>query len=279
MIVPNDVKIEDFIAPYTMLSNPIPCNGLFLYPVKMKDLVYFLSDINVLNIEKNKIADLNIIQMSYLKFLFNIMLNEEGVCQKFIRIISLCFRLKEKDLITGFDKNKILAQVEPNKDKVCFINGWDIKFIIGKNDSICLYINDVKFTPKEFDEVRRIIMYQNMVGYDDTEMDEDFKKAVQEYYAIKSRGIVQPTIEDKIDIVMSQTSYSEEEISEMTYRRFEKIFNKIVEKTEYTINKMAQIQGAIKGDVEHWVYKSNKNKYEDVFSSADEFENKINSIQ
>ena len=64
----NDVK--EYIAPYITFDKPVKYKGIDIYPIKVKDYYTFINAYDVLTIDKNNIPDVNIIQMSYLFFMF-----------------------------------------------------------------------------------------------------------------------------------------------------------------------------------------------------------------
>jgi len=267
-------NIQEYIEPYVTFDEPIPYKGLYLYPVKMKDVYKFLASVDILNIEKNKIADIQIIQMNYLQFLFNIVLSDIVWRKKLLGILTLCLKAESNETFEEFPEDEVLVRTSLDRT-VYLYNGWDIRFEVFKNNQVYLYVNNIEIDGKSFDELRKIIMFQNVNEYDDAEMSDDFKEVVENYYKIKNKGMKSLTIEDKIDVVMSQTSYTKDDIKEISYRNFDRIFNKIIEKTEYVIGKIAEMQGCTKEPTEHWVYKKDKNKYSHIFSDADAFTNEI----
>jgi hypothetical protein len=238
--------VKKYIEPYVSLSIPIPYENLLLYPIKVSQYFEFVNSINILLIEKNKIADIKIIQMSYLKFIATLLSSNDENSNfyncAFFTLMSLVFNT---------DVEKIAIE---EKDKQCVLK-----------------INDVLLSAKQFDDVKKIILFQNLIDYDDTPMSDDYKKVIEDYYALKNKGIVAPSFEQKINVVISNTAYTEDSIKDMTYRRFCGLFNIIVEKTEYIVGCNGYTR---KEPPEHWIYKSHKDKYSEVFGS-----DKFNELQ
>lgn len=279
-IVPNDVKIEDFIQQYTTLDEPIPYKELKIYPVKVKDIFKFLSSCDILTIDKNKIPDIKVIQMSYLQFIFEIMSGEKEWADKFLNIISVCFNLDEDKewFVENFDKGVLLQQQLSEDKYLCFFNGWDIKFFI-KENRVSLYLKDIEITSKEFDEIKRLIMYQNIVGYDDSYVDPDVKKIQDEYYRLKNKSVIHPTIEKQMSVISSENGMSKSEMLDMTYREFTMLFNTIVDKIDYQINKRADLQDKkFEKPIPHWIFEQGKNKFDGLFVDANGFEKKLESV-
>ena len=84
----------------------------------------------------------------------------------------------------------------------------------------------------DFDEIRRIILYQNILDYTDRYIDPD-------YYRLKNKDSKNVPLEHKIICVQSKTGMSIESIGKLTIRNFLQLFSIIVEESEYTALKFA----------------------------------------
>lgn len=279
-VIPNDVNVKDFIEPYVTFDKPIPYKDLYIYPIMMEDIFKFESSVGILNIEKNKIPDIQVIQMSYLQFLLEIILGDKANNQKAVEILSLCFGLKETEIYEGFPKNELLFQKLDDGSIVFFENGWNIKFVRDSKNKVTLYIDEVEINSQEFDEIRKIIMFQNIIGYDDEYVSDDVKKVIDDYYAIKNKGLVNPSIEDKMSALTAMIGITKNQIIKMTYREFENTFKFAMDKNEYQIGRTAELSGNVKFDkpVDHWVYKRKKNRYADIFGSVESVTDKITKL-
>jgi len=249
--------VKQYIEPFVALNKPIPYKSLQIFPIKIKDIYEFMFAYDVINVEKNKIPNVEVIQMSYLDFIFFKLMKDETKfsneitlgniwAHKFSLIMKLCLNVESNDIELVIDKNKINLNI--------------------KGETI---------NSKEFDEIRKIIMFQNFYDYDDRPMSDDFKKVIEKYYSLKNKNKIMPTIENKKDVIITHTSYKDDEIENITYRRFEKMFNSIVSKTDFIANVIFKSQGT-KEPLEHWVYKDKKDKYSEVFSDAEEFAKQFN---
>jgi len=273
--------IKKYIEPYLTFDEPVPYKDcLNIYEIKVKNWFSFMSAYDILNIEKNKIPDVQVMQMSYLEFLFQLMITAETneIRDKFIIILGLCFGVEydEKLLNEEFSPNEILYSPSDGDVVEFSINGYDAKFI-SKDNRMFLNIKGVEINSTEFDDIKRIIMFQNFMDYDDEPMSDDFRNIIQQYYALKNKGVKQPTLEQKMVALMSQLKYTKSEIKDMGYRTFNLILSSILDEQNYFILKIAQTQGYDK-EVEHWLYKKDKQKYSEAFGDAQAFENKIKSI-
>lgn len=245
--------VKSYIAPYVALSNPVPYKDLLIYPITLSQYYEFNINKDILLIEKNKIPDINVIQMSYLKYIIIKLLSDTT------SIDNSFFKTKgELYAVTFFSLLMMVFHVE-------------LQDIVVDTYKYTLKIKNVEISAAEFDEVKKIILYQNLIDYDDTPMSDDYRKAITEYYALKNKGIIAPSLEDKINVVIANTAYTEDSIKQMTYRRFCGVFNMIVDKTDYVVGSNGYSR---KEPPEHWVYKTHKDKYSEVFGS-----DKFNELQ
>lgn len=278
-IVPNNVNVNSFVSGYTTFDEPIPCKGLNIYPIIMKDVFSFLSSYNILTIKKNEIPDIKIIQMSYLRFVFDLMISDELWQDKFLMIVSLCFKLNEnnKYYTKEHEKNKLLVRNDGDV-LICMFNGWNVRFII-KNDKTKLYIDDVEINSKEFEEICRIIMYQNIVEYDDSYIDPDVQEVIDDVSKLKNKSYTMPTIEKQMSVVSMQTGILKKDIAQMSYREFTLLFKAVVESIDYQINKRVDLQDKkFDKTVPHWVYEQNNDKLDGVFVDKSGFDTKMQNV-
>lgn len=248
--------VKEFIEPYVSLDIPVQYKDLEIKPILVKDSLTFLRSYDILNIEKNRIPDAKIIQMSYLQYIVDQLMFDDTMTEfgfsvgdiwkeKFITILSLCIDVKSEN--------------------ISLINDGRLKITLG----------DKIIDADDFENIRRIILYQNINGFDDTPISEDFRKNLEKYYAIKNYGMKMPTMDDKMDVVMSCISMNDKDIKNMTYRRFERVFERIVSKNDYMVGALFQSQGA-KGSLEHWVFKKEKDKYSEAFTKMGAVKQSIN---
>lgn len=105
------------------------------------------------------------------------------------------YAAKDKVLMKKYAPNELLVRQGANEDTYIYVvNGWDIAFeVCGQRATI--FFDNIKLTATEFDEVRRIILYQNIYNYDDTPMSEDVRRVVEQYYTLKNKGIIPPSLQ------------------------------------------------------------------------------------
>lgn len=279
-------NIKEYVDKYVTLQKPVPLYDLQIKPVLVRDFFQFNSAKDVLNIEKNKIPNVDIIQMTYLRFLLMMMLEQDEFKEDFLTILALSLGVKydATKRNPSFEPNETLTQ-QIRKDEVeVWINGWDVKFRLSDNKVIlCLYDDEnlVEIDDAQFDELRKVILLQNIYKYDDTEMSDDFRRVVEEYYRLKNKDIVLPTLEDRLMAVCISSAYKLEELYVMPLRLFDALLERSIDKLEYQVNKLIVnlAQGKVEGfNLSHWVYKTKKDKYSEIFTDAQELVKKVTSI-
>lgn len=279
-------NIKEYIEKYVTFGQPVKYCGLEIKPILVKDFYQFVDAKNVLTVDKNKIPDVDIIQMTYLRFLILMIMENEDMREDFLTILALTLGLKyeAKKRDTAFQPNEILTQQTRKDEYYCCVNGWDVAFRINQDNTwLELYDGDnmIEITDSQFDELKDIILFQNIYDYDDMEMSDDFRRVVEEYYALKNKDVILPTLEDRLMAVVVSSGYILEQLYNMPLRLFDALFEYSVNKLEYQINKLIinLAQAEVKGfTLSHWVYKTKKDKYSEVFTNAQDLVNKFNSL-
>ena len=137
----------------------------------------------------------------------------------------------------------------------------------------------IKITAEDFDEIIRIILYQNVLDYTDRYIDPDVRRAVNEYYRLKNKDAKIVPLEHKITCVQLKTGMTKGAIGDLTIRNFYQLFDTLVDESDYIAAKTAEFNGVqFKSPIEHWAYKARKDRYAEAFSDADAFVDKIQSV-
>jgi len=251
------IDIEILQSTYFTFDKPIEYKNLKIYPILVKDWSVFEKCIPILDLEKNNCGDIEILQMSYLKWLLYMTIQDEEfgkyTMPRLFKILNLCFKTSE----ICFD----LHEYDTNKPTFT--------------------IDDVELNARDFDYIRKVVLYQNIPNYeDDSNISQDMKEAIAEYNAFKSKNIILPSLEEEIAILSNERGCDEEKIYNMTYRKFKIALNKIIELVDYKIMKTAEVSGMVtfKQPIDHWLYKTKKNKYGDAIADFDSFKNKVEGV-
>ena len=276
-----DMKdIKKYVDYYSTFGDPIIYNNIKIYPVLAKDYYEFLSVVDVLRINKNESADIEIIQMSYLYYLIQLILYDEGVKKAFLKLLnlSLHMELEEEKVNKNFAENDILLQVLPNGADY-YINGWNIEIRIRKRHATLL-IDGNAINANEFEDFRRIILFQNLHDFDEVEMNmsNDFRQVVEKYYELKNRGIHSPTLEEKALAIISHTGYTLDIVKSLPMRSFDNLFHSIIAETDYIATKALEVHMPKGKSIDHWMYKPERQRYMEVFQDADTVAKKVTSM-
>lgn len=274
--------INTIIEPYRAFDEPIPYKGLLIYPVKAQDQYKFMSSLGVLNIQKNRIPDVQIIQMSYLQFVFGLILNDIEWREKFIQVMCLCFDVEMADCANDrIRRGAFWNEFGESEEELIFhLNGYAIDFI-EKDGKLGIVIKEQFLDSNDFDTLIKYIHYQNLYNYFDEFMNDDVKEIVEKFYAMKNKGIKPPTFEEKILSVMAELGVTKCQVAKMSMISIEQLFHIAVRKTDYVVehNYRANAMTDKKlPDVEHWAYKSNKERFSEVFVDAQSFAKNAQSV-
>lgn len=256
------LDVKALVERYATIDEPVPLkDGLLIYPILVKDYYTWHHCSDILNIDKNSIPDVQIIQMNYLDFLLQVAIADDTIVDgditigmyrtiQLLDILALCFHI---------EKNEIKVQT--------------------KGKHIVLVLKDIEVNHNEFEQFMKIVKFQNIYQYDDTYIDPEVKKTIEEYYSIKNQGISMPELEDKMACLTAMTGILKKDLVQMTYREFEQVFHRATERIDYQVQKTAELSGMVKFDkpVEHWIYQKKKSLYQDAFTSYEGFRNKIES--
>lgn len=268
-------NLEYYQRKYFAKDLPIPyklkCGyELTLYPILVNQWDLFEECLDIVLIDKNSINDANIISMSYLEFLKEIRFNIKEELQpnytfgdnelnKFKQFFSICTK---EDYVF----------IEKTKDKY--------NVIVGEKDEQGDLILKATITNKEFQEISKIILFQNIKNYDDRKLDTEVQKIYNDYISLKQQDIHQPTFEEKLDYVLGITGYNIDELMNMTYRRFDGIFDSMVNRDEYIANKIIEASEKFKCDKTsiYFLYQKKKDKYADFIQDPQNLQNKIDGV-
>lgn len=241
------LDIEYLKQQYFTFDDPVPFKTFTIYPVMLRQYYDFMHCHDILDIDKNSIPDVKIIQMTYLEFLLKLVEENESTQYKLSSILEICL---------GLDLNKDIVKIKDSKE---------------------LYVNDVLIDARDFDDIRKIILYQNIVDYDDSYVDPDIKKAVDEYNSLTNRDYIKPTLEKEMSCITSHTGIQKRDLIKFTLREFYLLLDVVNTEVDYKIYKTAETGGMVKfkEPINHWIYSKKKDKYGDKFGNLDNLKDKI----
>ena len=215
-----------------------------IYPISVRDSETFMFCKDVIDQDKNSIPDIKIIQMSYLQYIIEYLFKNPVNVSKLLIILQKC--LLFTDPAIGYHKK-------------------DEPIIVDKETGAMI-------NSKNFDDIRKVILYQNIAEYDDEYINPELKKNIEEAQYLKSKNIELPSLERKIAIITSHTGISKEEQLKMTYRSHSLLFNEVREETDYlSMYALAMMFGDKKHKPDAWIYKFKKEKFADQTMSVAQY--------
>ncbi len=218
---------------------------LFIYPVSVKDSEIFLSSQSVISIDKNAADSVEVIQMTYLDFIYKVLFQDQVNISKFLNILKYCLHIENEAVEVGYDAN--------NKP---FLRDKD---------------SDIEIKSKDFDNIRRIIMYQNLIHYDDEYVNPEIKRMMDEVDAVKNAGIDPPTIERKMAIITAHCGVSKQEQMNMTYRSHSLLFEEVYGEVEFETTRPILLYAGKGNEIDHWIFKKKKDKMDGYVVDADSY--------
>lgn len=218
---------------------------LQICPVMLENSLIFNSSYGILDIDKNSSSNPDVISMSYLKFLLVEKMSDNYCKQQLFNICKLCLGL-----------NNPYLKLDDNKKAVLYEIG---------EEGIILSINQ-----KEFEDIKRIILYQNLPDYNDDYISPDFKKAIQEQDELKTKNIELPSLERKINIIASHTGILPKEQLKMTMRNHMLLFKEVVGEVNFQATKALSLYAG-KSDEVQWIYPTKKDRFDEYITSVEEY--------
>lgn len=249
------IDLEYLTNAYFTTDEPVPYNlkcgkTIEITPVKMSKVMVFVSSYGVLTIDKNQSNDVEVIQMSYLKFISTLM-KDKAIMQQMTNICLLCLGF-EMPFIRYDDRGRaILSNLRIDHEHESVEELFSI-------------------TAKEFEDIRRIILYQNIPTYDDAYINPELRTAMDEMDALRAKGIELPSMERRISIITSHTGIPKSEQLKMSLREHSLLFEEVGKEVDYIALKGVASNNGNSDNVQ-WIYKKSKGKFDDYITSVEQY--------
>lgn len=234
-----------------IFDEPVEYKELKIYPILMRDYYYFSSVVDCLTIDKNSVPNVDIISMTYFDYLIEYSTEENNQMNKFIALLYLCTK----------DEN--------------------VHVLKKGNKKFSFSISDILYTPEDFEELRKIIIEQNLVDIPDFTIQKEIRDKIEEGKRIRERGSKTKfaSLEDQMVALSVSTGLSLGEIYNMPVRKFMKSIARIDAKLHYEIYLQSSLSGFVefkdKSVIRHWLSDLTKDKYEDDIISVEKIRDKI----
>lgn len=238
-------NFEEIYSDELLWGTPIDYKGVKLYPVSCADIIPFYRNVYPLLYDPLRYNSL-ISTLPRLYFLTDI-LNKQTDRQYFEQnsiLVQLYFQLCN------------LLKLVMKEQKTDFINNngkWYLQ-VITENGTV------IPIRAKDFENIRKIILYQNGVEFDDTFVHEDIRQWINEQESADKAAPV--TIEDKMEAYMLQMCDCDtEKFKTVSLRRFNRIVDKLISRENYNIKMTASMSGFVtfKEKIDHWISVDRKN--------------------
>ena len=245
------IDIEVLEKGYFYFDKPVPyklsdTTHVDIIPVSVYDSEVFLSSCDILQIDKNALNSVEIIQMSYLDFLLKVMLPT--------------------------DKSGLLLDKLSNIFRLCLgMKTWKLKVREKQKLSIVAPDDSFEITGKQFDDIKRIILYQNVPHYDDTYIDPDLKKMMGEVDRLKSQGISAPNLERRMAIITAHCGVDKQTLMQYTMRSLQLLFEECAGEVEFTTLRPIMLYAGKAKELEHWIYKKKKDRLDGYVTSVESY--------
>ena len=295
----NELQYLD--AYYFQLDKPIPFkDGLTIYPINVKDYEEFLAVSCCLTL--NRLESAEGIMTSNLGFLLLKMNDKnnkeeaEKYSKCFIKLCELIFHIKYGVYCVKCGKvygyyDFLLKTAQKDKEFHCECfkgeegeqDDFDvnIKYITNPNTKQReIVINGISITPKEFDRLREIVMYQNLPDYkDDSWVDPEVRedqREKQRLLAKKNKAGV-ATLERKLVCASAKSCYKIDDLYNLTMRKFIILLSAIDDAMNYECTRIGLMTGMVtmKDPIEHWIYKQEDADIYGTATDASSFKNKV----
>lgn len=245
------IDISVLEKAYFYFDKPVPyklsdTTHIDITPISVYDSEVFLSSCDILQIDKNALNSVEIIQMSYLDFLFKVMLPTDQSkigLDKFCNIMKLCLGMPD----------------------------WKIKMNEKKKINLVAPDDSFEITGKQFDDIKRVILYQNIAHYDDEYIDPDLKKAMQDVDRLKSKGIDVPSLERRMAIITAHCGISKQALMQYSMRSLQLLFEECAGEVEFTTLRPIMLYAGKAKELEHWIYKKKKDRFDGYITSVESY--------
>ena len=270
-------------------DKPLEYKTLSLYPAKLFYYSIFSSADECLDVSRLDERDLRLMRLPYLEYMYEKSLINEDFKNRWnmlICILSIVLQEQSFDIIR--EDGRLYLKVYQRSENYELLNKQykaiqdkiieeyseskkidDIKEYVTKMEEIKdKMFNIITISSEEFDEMRQLILLQNDIK--PQHFNAETEKLLYEMkIKLKStrKDNSYTTMEDLITIVSYSMHISNEEMENLTIRRFNRYLDIALSKDDYYMYKSLELSGAIKmkSEIPHWIkHYEPKGKFDDV---------------
>jgi len=237
---------------YYIYDSPVPYKTLKFHPARMREYLQFFTVAQVLLLDKNSVPDAKIISMSYLEYIFHVA-NEDNFYMTFLDgLLRICLKAENER----------------------------IEYLLDQKGKPLLKIGEDTFNNEDFEEIRTIIIEQNLLSPPDDTIQKSLRDSMEEAERLRRKisGNKTAGIEDQMVAVMISTGLSMEDVYNLSVRKFIKALERVDHKLHYEIYLSASMSGFVtfkdKNAIKHWLSDLRKDKLAGLME-YDEFHKKV----
>lgn len=137
---------------------------------------------------------------------------------------------------------------------------------------------DIIINSEDFDNIRYILIYQNLPDYDDTYIDPKVEASLKEAQEFLNRNKGKMcSFEDQQVAINNINGMHFEDIHNLSLRKFSKIIEHAIARENYVICETAKMSGMVefKQDIKHWLEEKKHTKYQEILIDFDETKSKL----
>lgn len=235
--------------------------SLKLYPIKIKDQNILNLFYRIMAHSKNYIPDVNVLKMSYLKFVIYVIASNMNI---------------ELEKMAD-DIKKFMEYI--TKDKVeIYVKDTNFQGIDSFN--IIMKIGDIEFNEFDFDNIREIVLEQNGLSI---EYIEEYEPSLEESLNFMNRESRDLTFLDEIFTFSIISGITLKQLEDYTIFQFKNSMEKIMILKEFDLYKPLVVSGQIElksGEVKHYLFHSAKNgRYDSIKMDENAFKKKYEDAE
>jgi hypothetical protein len=254
---PNLLKIYN--TNNDIFALPQTYKGVNFYPIKIKDVKTRELFHRLFTIPKNHIPDVNVIKMSYIKFLFFVVdnwLKEENIDadiqQNLLDFLKIVTRSKNI-----FYAHRVREENPNPIDKILII----------------IVINDVEFNEQDFDNIREIILEQNGSSI---EYINEYDPDLENKLAFVNKKVEDTDLKDEIFSFCEFTGLTEEQAGEKTLYQFKNRLERSMLVLDYKLFKPLELSmpksSKSSDEIKHYLsHIGKKGRYASILIDKDKF--------
>lgn len=281
---------------YFTFDEPVPFDGLTLYPATVRNYNSFMSSSTCCTLNKND--DPEGLRLTHLDYLMKKLKDEKDGplwCTRLTKLVEVCMHIENgykcpkcgKHIsITEFFmrlSNPNLNKEDIDKcecgEKMYATIRWQQNEKSKKRTD--LVIDNHVIDADSFYRLRKILMYQNVPDWQD---DEDVIKEIRDDQAarseILSKGQGKASLERKMCCLCVKTGFHIEDLYDMPIRKFSQMLGIADDLINYETTKLGLMTGMVSlkdgSHIDHWIYKKERSLMEGMVE-AESFKNQIKS--